>query len=139
MVVAWVFARNVYLLIYYYLESIYNHMVPMHSYSFVSSDHIRRLHKSFCTLRHNQIHVQNIVAQGQPSQANPLNIARYRNLQCTVGAENIGFLLSAEYHSGRFDASKRDTYIRIPCLEFYAYFIVLKLVFKSLALLLEDR
>ena len=31
------------------------------------------------TLRHNQIHVQNLVAQGQPSQAIPtLNIARYR-------------------------------------------------------------
>ena len=34
--------------------------------------------KMFCTLRHNQIHVQNHVAQGQPSQAIPLNIARYR-------------------------------------------------------------
>ena len=35
--------------------------------------------KVFCTLRHNQIHVQNHVAQGQPSQAIPaLNIARYR-------------------------------------------------------------
>ena len=34
--------------------------------------------KVFCTLRHSQIHVQNHVAQGQPSQANPLNIARYR-------------------------------------------------------------
>ena len=30
------------------------------------------------TLRHNQIHVQNHAAQGQPSQAIPLNIARYR-------------------------------------------------------------
>ena len=30
------------------------------------------------TLRHNQIHLQNHVAQGQPSQAIPLNIARYR-------------------------------------------------------------
>ena len=34
--------------------------------------------KIFVTLRHNQIHVQNHVAQGQPSQAFPLNIARYR-------------------------------------------------------------
>ena len=34
--------------------------------------------KIFCTLRHNQIHVQNHVAQGQPSQAISLNIARYR-------------------------------------------------------------
>ena len=34
--------------------------------------------KIFCTLRHHQIHFQNHVAQGQPSQAIPLNIARYR-------------------------------------------------------------
>ena len=35
--------------------------------------------KFFVTLRHNQIHVQNHVAQGQPNQAIPaLNIARYR-------------------------------------------------------------
>ena len=34
--------------------------------------------KLFVTLRHNQIHVQNHAAQGQPSQAIPLNIARYR-------------------------------------------------------------
>ena len=34
--------------------------------------------KIFVTLRHNQIHVQNHAAQGQPSQTIPLNIARYR-------------------------------------------------------------
>ena len=34
--------------------------------------------KLFVTLRHNQIHVENHVAQGRPSQAIPLNIARYR-------------------------------------------------------------
>ena len=30
------------------------------------------------SLRHNQIHVQNHVVQGRPSQANTLNIARHR-------------------------------------------------------------
>ena len=34
--------------------------------------------KIFFSLRHNQIHVQNHVAQGQPSQAISLNVARYR-------------------------------------------------------------
>ena len=34
--------------------------------------------KIFVTLRHNQIHVQSHAAQGQPRQAIPLNIARYR-------------------------------------------------------------
>ena len=34
--------------------------------------------KIFMSLRHNQIHVQNHVVQGQSSQANTLNIARYK-------------------------------------------------------------
>ena len=34
--------------------------------------------KIFVTLRQNQIHVQNHAAQGQPSEAIPLNMARYR-------------------------------------------------------------
>ena len=34
--------------------------------------------KIFLTLRHNQIHVENHASQGQPSEAIPLNIARYR-------------------------------------------------------------
>ena len=34
--------------------------------------------KIFMSLRHNQIHVQNHIVQGQSSQANTLNIARYR-------------------------------------------------------------
>ena len=34
--------------------------------------------KIFVTLRHNQIHVQSHAVQGQPSQAIPLNVARYR-------------------------------------------------------------
>ena len=34
--------------------------------------------KIFRVLRHSQIHVQNHVAQGQRSQAIPLNVARYR-------------------------------------------------------------
>ena len=34
--------------------------------------------KISCTLRHNQVHIQNHVAQGQPSQAIPLNTAPYR-------------------------------------------------------------
>ena len=34
--------------------------------------------KIFMSLRHNQIHGQNHVVQGQSSQANTLNIARYR-------------------------------------------------------------
>ena len=34
--------------------------------------------KIFMSLRHNQVHVQNHVVQGRSSQANTLNIARYR-------------------------------------------------------------
>ena len=58
--------------------------------------------KIFCTLRHNQIHVQNHVAQGQPSQAIPLNIARYRKavysalwVQVTLVACYLPFFITA--------------------------------------------
>ena len=40
--------------------------------------------KIFFSLRHNQIHVQNYVAQGQQSQAIPLNIARYKKAVCSA-------------------------------------------------------
>ena len=63
---------------YNLLEYSYNLMVSTHRYSSVSSHHNLRLQKNFLSLRHNQIHVQNHVAQGQPNQAIPLNIARYR-------------------------------------------------------------
>ena len=56
-----------------------------------------------------------------------------------MGAGNICCLLSAVYYSGRFDASKRDTYICISSLAFYGYLSSFKLVFKSLAVLLEDQ
>ena len=48
--------------------------------------------KIFLSLRHNQIRVQIHVAPGQQGQEIPLNIARYE--QCTVGAADIGYLLS---------------------------------------------
>ena len=58
--------------------------------------------KIFVTLRHNQIHVQNHVAQGQPSQAIPLNIARYRKavysalwVQVTLVACYLPFFVTA--------------------------------------------
>ena len=40
--------------------------------------------KIFFFMRHNQIHVQNHVAQREPSQAIPLNIARYRKAVCSA-------------------------------------------------------
>ena len=36
------------------------------------------LHENFLTLRHNQIHAQGNVHQGQPNQTVELNIARYK-------------------------------------------------------------
>ena len=40
--------------------------------------------KIFCTLRHNQIHVENHFAPRQPNQEIPLNIARYRKAVYTA-------------------------------------------------------
>ena len=65
--------------IYYYLESIYNHNWYQHIVAGLCLVTIVFAYtKIFCTLRHNQIHFRNHVVQGQPSQAIPLNIARYR-------------------------------------------------------------
>ena len=57
-----------------FITTRYQHIVPALCLATI----IFAYTKIFCTLRHNQIHVQNHVAQGQPSQAIPLNIARYR-------------------------------------------------------------
>ena len=49
-------------------------------------------------MRHNQMGFQSHVVQAQPTQAIPLNIARYRKtVNCAMwgGADNIGCLLSA--------------------------------------------
>ena len=66
--------------IYYILESSDTSLVSIHRYSSLCLvTAIFAYTKISYTLRHNQIHVQNHVAQGQPSQAIPaLNIARYR-------------------------------------------------------------
>ena len=78
--------------------------------------------KVFRTLRHNQIHVQNHVAQGQPSQAIPLNIARYRKAVYSAlwvqGTLAICYLPFSMVHV-RFDTTDRDAFIDLPCLEFH--------------------
>ena len=58
--------------------------------------------KIFCTLRHNQIHVQNHFAPRQPNQEIPLNIARYRKavysalwVQVTLVACYLPFFITA--------------------------------------------
>ena len=77
--------------------------------------------KIFFSLRHNQIHVQNHVAQGQPSQAIPLNVDRYRKavysalwVQGTLVICHLPF-----FYSGRFHTSERDAFIDLPCQEFH--------------------
>ena len=65
--------------IYNPLEYSYNIMVSTHLFSSVSVvTTIFAYTKIFLSLRQNQIRVQNHVAQRQPSQPIPLNIARYR-------------------------------------------------------------
>ena len=127
--------------IYYYLESIHFHMVSIHCCSFVSSHHNLRLHKNFLysASSPNSFSEPRCSRTTEPSNSTKHSSIQKGSLQCTVGAGNNGCLLSAVYYSGRLDASKRDTYIRISCLAFYGYLSLLKLVFKSLAVLLEDQ
>ena len=64
--------------IYLLSESFYSFIVPIYCYSFLFSYTICAYTKLFMSLRHNQIHGQNHVVQGQSSQANTLNKSRYR-------------------------------------------------------------
>ena len=61
------------------------------------------------------------------------------SIQCTVGAGNIGYLLSAVRYSCSFNTSKGDTFIYLPCFAIYRYFSVFKLVVKPVSVLLEDH
>ena len=56
-----------------------------------------------------------------------------------MGTGNIGCLLSAVWYSGRFDTSDRDAFIELPCSELCGYYPLLKLIFKPVAVLLEDQ
>ena len=98
--------------------------------------------KVIFTLRQNQIHVHNHVFQGQPSQAMPMNTARYiqkGSVQCIVGASNICCLLSAVKCSISFDTSKRDDFVCLYCFAIFGYFSVFKFVIEPFSLLLEDQ
>ena len=60
------------------LESFFHFMVGTYWQRPVSIHLSFFVHKIFCTLRHNQIHIQHHGSLRQPSQATPLNIPRYR-------------------------------------------------------------
>ena len=67
--------------IYILSESSYSFIVPIYWYSFLFSHYNLCLHKTFHVSAYNQIHSQNHVqhvVQGQSSQVNTLNKARYR-------------------------------------------------------------
>ena len=98
------------------MGSSYNFMVSIHSYDSLSNHPtIFAYTNIFFSLRHNQIHVQNHVVQGQPSQAIPLSIAQYKKavysgLRVQVG--NVGCMVCAVWYSrGSFDTSTRDGFI----------------------------
>ena len=61
------------------------------------------------------------------------------SVQCTVGASNIGYLLSSVRYSRSFNNSKGNVFIYLPCIAIYSCFSVFKLVVKSVAVLLEDH
>ncbi|CAH3194690.1 unnamed protein product [Porites evermanni] len=94
--------------------------------AFVSSHHNLRLHKNFLysASSPNSFSEPCCSRTTEPSNSTEYSSIQKGSLQCTVGAGNNGCL---------------DTYICISCLAFYSYPSLLKLVFKSLAVLLEDQ
>ena len=95
--------------------------------------------KIFVTLRHNQIHVQNHAAQGQPSQAIPLNIARYRKAVYSALWVQGTLVICYLPYSSSFETSERDVFIPLPCSAIYGYFSVFELIIKPVVVLLEDQ
>ena len=115
-------------------------MVSMHRFSFVSSHHNLRLHK-------NLLHSASSYSFSEPRCSRttaPNNSIEHSSIQkggvqCTVGAGNIGCLLSANGDSACFNAPKRNPYIHVPRWTIYNYLGFLTLVIKPVAVLLEDQ
>ena len=61
------------------------------------------------------------------------------SVQCTLGAGNIDYLLSAVWYSSSFETSERDDFIHLPCSAIYGYLSVFKLIIKPVVVLLEDQ
>ena len=73
--------------------------------------------KIFFTLHHDQIRVQNHACCSRTTEAS--NSIEHRSIQkgsvqCTVGAGNIGCLLSAVWYNSSFTTSEREVFIHSP-------------------------
>ena len=95
--------------------------------------------KIFFSLRHNQIHVQNHVVQGQPSQAIPLSIARYK--KAVYSGLWVQVTLVAWYVPSGIAAVALTPQLEgwLYPLTIYCYFSLFKLVIKPVPVLLEDQ
>ena len=98
--------------------------------------------KIFFTLHHDQIRVQNHACCSRTTEAS--NSIEHRSIQkgsvqCTVGAGNIGCLLSAVWYNSSFTTSEREVFIHSPWFGIYGYFSVFELIIKPLFVLLEDQ
>ena len=127
--------------IYSLFESSYNFMVSIHSFSFVSSHHNLRLRKNFhySASKPNSCSEPCCSRTTEPSNSIEHSSIQKGSVQCTVGAGNNGYLLSAVCYSSTFDTSSRDVFIPLPCFAIYGYFSVFELVIKPIAVLLEDQ
>ena len=116
-------------------------MVSIHRYSSLPFHHIFRLHKNFLhpSPQPNSCSNLHFPKATKPSNSNEHTSIQKGGVQCTVGAGNIGCLLSANGDSTCFNAPKRNPYIHVPRWTIYNYLGFLKLVIKPLAVLLEDQ
>ena len=56
-----------------------------------------------------------------------------------MGADDIGCFLPADPYNRSFETSARDATIALPCKGIYPYVSSFKLLFKPVAVLLEDQ
>ena len=114
-------------------------MVSIHRYSSVSFHHIFRLHKNFLHPSSKPNSWPHFPKATKPSNSTEHSSIQKGGVQCTVGAGNIGCLLSANGYGACFNAPKRNPYIHVPPYAIYNYLGFLKLVIKPVAVLLEDQ
>ena len=123
------------------MESSYNFTVRHIAVSLCLATSIFSYTKIFVTLHHNQNQAQNHAPQGQPSQATPLNVARYRKAVSSALWVKVTFVVCYLPHGMAVALTpQRGLAFSVkPYFAIYGYFSFVKLVIKPVALLLEDQ
>ena len=120
----------------------HNYFMVRKNWHFIMSDHFSLLlhsHFSHFASKQNSARWSCFSKKIESSNSTEHSSVQKGSVQCTVGASNIVWLLSAVWYSGSFEASRGLSLTFLPCYEVYCFINVLKLIFKPFVILLEDQ